>query len=376
MPLDIDPQKVPVVLLYNLDPSWTSQEKEEATLLSSQLGQAVSQVGHPVAMVPVSDSDLSAALRPFDPSSHIVFNWCENLPATPRSESLVAQILESLGFVFTGAGGRALTLAQDKRAMKEILSKAGIPTPTWRLYDRPQADGWNRFPAIVKAANEHSSEGLTRESVVMNEEELSARVAYVLKTYDQPALVEDFIDGREFHVSLWGNGTIDMLPPAEMDFSQFKNVHDRLCTYDAKFVPGSESYEGIKTLLPALLGADDLRTLKRVCQAAYRAIGCRDYGRIDLRIRDGVFYVLDVNPNADISADASLACAAELAVYSYGEMGSRIVRLAANRHPGWGRGSGDIGSGLPAIEGWESWEKSSTHPRLKSSGKRGRPGGP
>ncbi|MBU1150540.1 MAG: hypothetical protein KJ800_06290, partial [Proteobacteria bacterium] len=256
------------------------------------------------------------------------------------------------------------------------LSKAGIPTPTWRLYDRPQADGWNQFPAIVKAANEHSSEGLTRESVVMNEEELSARVAYVLKTYDQPALVEDFIDGREFHVSLWGNGTIDMLPPAEMDFSQFKDVHDRLCTYDAKFVPGSESYEGIKTLLPALLGADDLRTLKRVCQAAYRAIGCRDYGRIDLRIRDGVFYVLDVNPNADISADASLACAAELAVYSYGEMGSRIVRLAANRHPGWGRGSGDIGSGLPTIEGGESWEKSSTHPRLKSSGKRGRPGGP
>ena len=376
MPLDIDPRKVPVVLLYNLDPSWTSREKEEATLLSSQLGQAVSQVGHPVAMVPVSDSDLSAALRPFDPSSHIVFNWCENLPATPNSESLVAQILESLGFVFTGAGGQALTLAQDKRAMKEILIKTGIPTPAWRLYDRPQADGWNQFPAIVKAANEHSSEGLTRESVVMNEEELSARVAYVLKIYDQPALVEDFIDGREFHVSLWGNGTIDMLPPAEMDFSQFKDVHDRLCTYEAKFVPGSESYEGIKTLLPALLGADDLRTLKRVCQAAYRAIGCRDYGRIDLRIRDGVFYVLDVNPNADISADASLACAAELAVYSYGEMGSRIVRLAANRHPAWSRRAGDIGSGLPTIEGGESWEKSSTHPRLKSSGKRGRPGGP
>ena len=103
MPLDIDPRKVPIVLLYNLDLSWTSREKEEVTLLSSQLGQAVSQVGHPVALVPVSDSDLEATLRPFNPSSHIVFNWCENLPATPRSESLVAQILESLGFAFTGA---------------------------------------------------------------------------------------------------------------------------------------------------------------------------------------------------------------------------------------------------------------------------------
>jgi D-alanine-D-alanine ligase len=339
MPLDIDPRKVPVVLLYNLDPSWTSREKEEVTLLSSQLGQAVSQVGHPTTMVPLSDNDLSAALRPFDPSSHVVLNWCENLPATPKSESLVAQSLESLGFVFTGAGASALTLAQDKRAMKEILGKAGIPTPAWRLYDRPGAqDGWRQFPAIVKAANEHCSEGLTRDSVVMNREELNARIAYVLDTYRQPALVEDFIDGREFHVSLWGNGVIEMLPPVEMDFSQFKDVHDRLCTYESKFVPGSTHYEGIHTLLPAPLDPEDLQTLKQICQASYRAIGCRDYGRIDVRIRDGIFYVLDVNPNSDISADASMACAAELAGYSYGETGSRIVLLAAGRHPAWSMG--------------------------------------
>jgi D-alanine-D-alanine ligase len=98
-------------------------------------------------------------------------------------------------------------------------------------------------------------------------------------------------------------------------------------------VPGSKHYEGIKTLLPAPLDGVDLRSLERVCQDAYRAGGCRDYGRIDVRLRDGLFYVLDVNPNADISADASLACAAEVAGYSYGEMASRIVRLAAKRHP-------------------------------------------
>jgi D-alanine-D-alanine ligase len=136
-------------------------------------------------------------------------------------------------------------------------------------------------------------------------------------------------------VSLWGNGTIEMLPPAEMDFSQFKDVHDRLCTYESKFVPGSRHYEGIHTLLPAPLSPKEMRLLREVCRAAYRTIGCRDYGRIDIRIRDGVFHVLDVNPNADISADASLACAAEMAGYSYGETGSRIIRLAAKRHPAW-----------------------------------------
>lgn len=335
MPLDIDPRKVPVVLLYNQDPSWTPQEKSEVDLLSSQLAQAVSGVGHPITLLPLSDSDLPAALRPFDPGTHVILNWCENLPAIPKTESLVTRILESLGYAFTGADAAALERSQNKRILKEILNRAGIATPAWRLYESPETNGWKQFPAIVKAANEHCSEGLTRESVVMNETEMKARIAYVLDRFRQPALVEDFIDGREFHVSLWGNGVIEMLPPAEMDFSQFKDIHDRLCTYESKFVPGSRHYEGIHTLLPAPLGPEEMHRLRDVCQAAYRAIGCRDYGRIDVRIRDGVFHVLDVNPNADISEDASLACAAELAGYSYGETGSRIVRLAANRLPAW-----------------------------------------
>ncbi len=339
MPLDTDPHKVPVALLYNQNPSWTPQEKSEVDQLSCQLGEAVSGIGHPVTLLPLSDNDLTAALRFFDPCSHVILNWCETLPDIPNSESLVVRILESMGFAFTGADASALERAQNKRVMKGILQRAGISTPAWRLFDRPAAGGWRLFPAIVKAANEHCSEGLTRESVVMNETELQTRIAYVLDTFRQPALVEDFIDGRELHVSLWGNGIIEMLPPAEMDFSRFKDIHDRLCTYESKFVPGSVHYEGIQTLLPAPLGAEEMHRLYDVCQAAYRAIGCRDYGRIDVRIRDGVFHVLEVNPNADISADASLACAAELAGYSYGEAGSRIIRLAANRHPAW-RGIG------------------------------------
>jgi len=159
--------------------------------------------------------------------------------------------------------------------------------------------------------------------------------------------VEDFIDGREFHVSLWGNGRVEMLPPAEMDFSVFPAVRDRLCSYDAKFVPGSRHYEGIRTLLPAPLSADELATMEAVCREAYQVIGCRDYGRLDLRVRDGVCYILDVNPNADISFDASLACAAEVAGHSYGEVGSNILSLASRRHPGFGRRKGDEILGPP-----------------------------
>ncbi len=153
-----------------------------------------------------------------------------------------------------------------------------------------------------------------------------------------PALVEDFVDGREFHVSLWGNGRVEMLPPAEMDFSALNDVHDRLCSFDAKFMPGSVHYEKIRTVIPGTLREAEQTELERVCMAAYKAIGCRDYGRIDLRLRDGVFYVLDINPNPDISEDASMASAAEFAGYSHGDMARYLIKLAAKRHPVFGRG--------------------------------------
>jgi D-alanine-D-alanine ligase len=116
-------------------------------------------------------------------------------------------------------------------------------------------------------------------------------------------------------------------------------VHDRLCTYDAKFSPGSAHYEGIHTVIPSSLSEVELAQLEAVCMSAYRAIGCRDYGRIDVRLRDGVFYVLDINPNPDISEDASMASAAGHAGYSHGEMAERLINLASRRHPVFGKGA-------------------------------------
>ncbi len=339
MPLDIDPRGVPVLLLYNVDSSWSPSEREDVISVTTELCHSLSSVGHRSVLIPLFEDNLPEVMGPHDPARHIVFNWCEKIPGRPHSEPQVALELEAMGFTFTGAGSTTLDLACDKHRVKKVLEESGIPTPAWRLYGSPEEGQWDRFPAIVKATNEHCSEGITRESVVMTERELCERIAYIIDTYRQPALVEDFIDGREFHVSLWGNGHIQMLPPAEMDFSLFSDFHDRLCTHDSKCVPGSAHYEGIQTLLPAPLGSGELQALEQVCMAAYLAVGCRDYGRLDVRLRDGVFYVLDVNPNADISADASLACAAEIAGYSYGQAGSRIARLAARRHPVLGTGA-------------------------------------
>lgn len=231
----------------------------------------------------------------------------------------------------------ALTLSWDKRRVKRLLERSGLPTPRWRVYDRAEPDGWSCFPAIVKPALEHCSVGVTSEAVVLTPDELRARIAYVLEAFGQPALVEDFVDGRELHVSLWGNGTVEMLPPAEMDFSAFADVRDRLCTYDSKFSPGSLHYDRIELRLPAPLDEGEYARLERTALATYRVLGCRDYARLDIRLRDGVPYVLDVNPNPDISADTSTALAARVAGYSYGALLSRLVGFAATRRPPRGR---------------------------------------
>ena len=324
---------LPVLLLHNMSPDWTPEESREAEQDVSMLGDALAGLGHQVELLAVEDERLAGRLESYDPRDHIVFNWCEELPGVPRSEPEVAAVLERLGFVFTGSPSNVLSLSHDKPQVKRILEEWNLPTPPWAVFGEPGADGWDIFPAIVKAAHEHCSIGISPESVVTSPAELEGRIAFILDEHKQPALVEQFIDGREFHVSAWGNGRVTMLPVAEMDYGALTDIRDRLFTYEAKYVPGSRLYETIDLRVPAELDPSARSALEQIVLATYRATGCRDYGRIDVRLRDGIFYVLDVNPNPDINAQTSLTYAAAEEGYSYGEMGSRIVNLAAARHP-------------------------------------------
>lgn len=327
---------LPVLLLHDLDPALGPADLDQVLSDVRTLESALREQGHPVVNVPVRHADLRSHLRGFAPDECIVLNWCESLPGIAHSEALVPRILDELGFTYTGSPPDVLALSWDKPRVKTLLLRVGVPTPLWRLYDSPRADGWSRFPAIVKPAWEHCSVGVTPESVALTPDELRHRIEYVLDTFGEPAMVEDFIDGREFHVSLWGNGEVAMLPPAEMDFSMFPDVRDRLCSYDSKFSPGTRHYEGIGLKLPAPLSPEEQEGLRRTVLAAYRALRCRDYARLDIRLRDGVFYVLDVNPNSDISAETSTVYAAQEAGYSYGAFLSTIANLGAGRHPIFG----------------------------------------
>jgi len=327
------PSPANVLLLYGVHPDWEPHEQDRVVRETRRLGGAIRRRGHRVRLLEIQGNHLVDALAPFDPAEAVVFNCFEGLPGLEGGEAEIVDVLERLGFAYTGATPEAIRLSYDKPRVRSLLEENGVPVPCWAQFDEPGQHQWDLFPAIVKPAWEHCSIGVDRWAVVLNADELARRVAHVIDAYGQPALVEDFIDGREFHVPLWGNETVEMLPPVEMDFSAFGDVRDRLCSYESKFDLDSTSYRRIRSRIPARLTDDEQDALEAACLLAYRMVGCRDYGRIDVRQRDGRMYVLDVNPNADLSADASIALAANKAGFCYGAMGSRLLEWAQNRAP-------------------------------------------
>jgi D-alanine-D-alanine ligase len=330
---------LPILMLHNVNPMWLCSEIDEALIGAEEIESALRELGHPTIDVPVYDADLFKRLSDFDPTKFIILNWCEELPGVPRSEAIVAQTLAALNFTYTGSTPEVLAMSWDKHKVKQLLCQHGIPTPRWQIYSSPNPNGWKCFPAIVKPVQEHCSAGISSASVVQCPDELVDRIATILEAFHQPVLVEEFIDGREFHVSLWGNSDssgVQMLPPAEMDFTELESIRDRLCTFDSKHRRGSRHYEQIHVQVPALLDKVEMQRLEWTAMVVYQVFGCRDYARLDIRLRNAIFYVLDVNPNPDICLETSITQSAESVGYSYGEMISRLVNLAAFRHPIFG----------------------------------------
>jgi len=323
---------LPILMLYDVDPLLPQDRILERLEEVQLLIDALKAVGHPVTSACLETTDLTSKMQQYNPDEVIVFNCCEEIPGIPRSCALAAQKLEMLAFTYTGADSNALVLSQDKRRVKRRLEKAGISIPTWQAFSGNEASTWEQFPAIVKPAFEHCSYGITREAVVQTPAELAQRINFVLDELRQPAIVENFIDGREFHIGIFGNDTLQVLPAGEIDYSGFSDIHDRLCTFESNFEKTSLAYRLTSPRMSCDLNNNELRTLNDIVVQAYLATDCRDYARMDIRLQDGIFYVLDVNHNADIGPETSLVLGAKKIGYSYGQFGSLLVNLAAQRH--------------------------------------------
>jgi D-alanine-D-alanine ligase len=191
----------------------------------------------------------------------------------------------------------------------------------------------NIFPTIVKPLHEDGSLGISRESVVYDDKALIKQIRYVIDQYQQPALVEEFVEGRELNVGLMEtNGTLGTLPISEIDYSEFPEGIPRICGYEAKWVTESPEYQKSKPICPAPLEGMVKKRVEHVAIRVFKLFGCRDYARVDLRIdRDGKIYVLEVNPNPDISPQSGMARALNVQGVTYSGFVGNLLERALGR---------------------------------------------
>jgi D-alanine-D-alanine ligase len=328
-----------VAVLYNvdyedvgpaLDPAWAS--RAEVGLVATGVARALGEAGCEAHLVPV-DGDLAhlrATLLELEPDC--TFNLCESLAGDARLESAVPLVLELAGIPFTGSPPEVLSLALRKDRVKQRLQAAGIPTPPGRVLASPDDPCDLPFPLIAKPVREDGSVGITRASVVRTPEELRRAVEAVVTTLRQPCLVEQFIDGREFNVAMLGHPTPRVLPLSEIDFRGLPEGVPRIVSYDAKWSSGSVDDLGTVPVLHPSLPTQIAARVRRVAAEAFRAVGVRDYGRVDVRLATtGEPYVVDVNPNCDLSANAGMSRAAAGVGIDYPSLVGLLVRYALRR---------------------------------------------
>jgi D-alanine-D-alanine ligase len=247
-----------------------------------------------------------------------VFNLCEGVLGIPRWEMHFATALEMLGIPFTGCEPLAVAICTDKILVKRLLAAAGVPVPRSDV-----------LPAIVKPSREDAGVGIDAASIVFNERELHDRVKWVEGTYGQPALVEEFIDGREFNQSLFLDRA---LPPGEVVFADALPRHQRLVGWKAKWAAGSDEDRFTVNRTPADIDGETARRIAQLCLHASSVLNIGGYCRFDLRQRaTGELCVVDVNPNPDIGRDTGFRKALDAAGIAFPDFLGATMMAARNR---------------------------------------------
>jgi len=300
---------------------------------------ALATAGHTAELVSVHGRDLGTVVaRLTEHPPELVFNLCESLCGVAANEIAVPAVLDLFGLVYTGSDAVALGLALDKPRSKDLLIGRGVATPPYRVMTsvadvaRVAAEPLD-YPWFLKLAGEDASVGITEANVLHDRAGLQARAAELLAEFSAPLLAERYVAGREVNVTLIGHGDrLEVLPLHEIDFAAMPAGRPHIVSYAAKWDEHHPDYAGTKPVPLRDRSPQLIEAIEQTARAAWRAVGLRDYGRVDLRIDgDGRPWVIDVNPNCDISPDAGVARAAAVAGLDYPALVDRIARVAVER---------------------------------------------
>jgi D-alanine-D-alanine ligase len=332
-----------IVVLYNtdFDAEQAANTGPDATSVrgsAKAIAVGLVECGHTVEIVGVHGVDVYSTLaRLHADRPDLLFNLCESMDGEASNEPTFAGLLDLFRIPYTGADLVALALCLHKQRTKDILVAHGVPTPSYRYLSEadladPALDVLD-YPWFVKLAHEDASLGITEANVVRDAAALRVRAGELMREYRQGVLAERYIEGREVNVTLIGHGSdVRVLPIREIDFAAMPADRPNIVSYAAKWHPEHVDYVGTTSVPLRAIDAGTLAEIERVSRATWRALDLRDYGRVDLRVdAAGVPWVIDVNPNPDISPDAGVAKAAAAAGLSYPQMVGMIAAVALKR---------------------------------------------
>jgi D-alanine-D-alanine ligase len=248
-------------------------------------------------VIPIdAGKDAYAALERTRPD--IVFNIAEG-KSGPCREGFIPSILEHLQIPYTASDPLTLNICLDKSRTKEILTFHGLPTSRFRVVsDNNFSFNSLHYPLMVKPLYEGSSIGIRNDSLVTTKQEMRERVLWLLNAYHEPALVEEFLSGREFTVPIIGNGTeARVLPIVEILFDSLPQGVNPIYSYEAKWIWDQSSNPLEIFQCPARLSGELRSEIESLCLRAYQVLRCRDWCRIDVRLdASGRPHIIELNP--------------------------------------------------------------------------------
>jgi D-alanine-D-alanine ligase len=335
--------KGPIIVIYNDDLKIKRGSSDDIISFnavikaSKDVERALKNSSFETLRIGLNSDNLIGTIKKIEESKpQIVFNLCEGFDGDPSQEKNVAALFELLDLQYTGSPPVTIGLTADKWKTKQILTRNNIPTPkgiSINTIFNLQSSIFNlQFPLMVKPLSEDGSIGIDSDSVVPDIQILRNKVEYILDTYHQPAMVEEYIDGREFNVSIIGNFNPFILPIFEIDYSRISPDTPKILCYTSKWMKHSDLYRLTPSICPADIPADMEKDIKEAALRAFEITGCRDYARVDIRLgKDNVPYVLEVNANPDISIDAGMEKSAKAAGWTYSDLIKNILNAAMER---------------------------------------------
>ena len=315
--------------------SLESDDPKSYDVVVDQVASALRKRKHRVSIFGVHD-DLRKFVSGFSRRKpDLVFNLAETFGESLNGDSGVAAVLDLLGIHYTGCGPGELYLRQDKGLAKKVLAFDGVQYPHFAIFGKDsdlESAGKLHMPLFVKPLTADASIGIDGESLVRDAISMMKRIVMIHEKVGDSALVEEYIEGREFYIGVLGNREPIAFPPVEMDFSGLPEGLPHVAGTKAKWKKNSVEYKGTKSILADI--PDELRAkLQKAALNAYRALRVRDYGRVDLRLTDtGEIYVIEVNASCYLEAESEFAMGAKAMGIEFPELVQRIVDLAVERY--------------------------------------------